>query len=163
MAKKYLTLEEAARQLGTKPDELVRLRERGEIRDSRTAEPGSSDPKTLRNLCSRDADSSPEVPIMDDARPPRLGRQAPAAGSGRLKKTSDSDVRLLLDETLLPGGDSEPPPEVTLSQVGNSDSDARSTDDVRRVVDSASDSDVKLISTSSDAIVPSDESQDSER
>ncbi len=32
MAKKYLTLEEAARQLGMKPDELVRLRERSEIR-----------------------------------------------------------------------------------------------------------------------------------
>ena len=41
MAKKYLTLEEAARQLGMAPDELVRLRERSEdprLRGSRHLE-----------------------------------------------------------------------------------------------------------------------------
>ena len=32
MAKKYLTLEKASRQLGMAPDELVRLRERSQIR-----------------------------------------------------------------------------------------------------------------------------------
>jgi hypothetical protein len=62
----------------------------------------------------------------------------------------------LLDETLVPGAkDSDP--EVVLSQLGSSDSDVRLTDDVAGVIDSSSDSDVKLISTSSDMLLPSDE------
>jgi len=44
-----------------------------------------------------------------------------------------------------------------LSQLGSSDSDVRLTDDVGGLVDSSSDSDVKLISTSSDMLLPSDE------
>ena len=125
MAKKYLTLEEAARQLGTKPDELVRLRERGEIRGFADRGTWKFRSEDIEEFAQPRRRLLAEVPIMDDcAGPPRLDRQSRrTAGSGRLKKTSDSDVRLLLDETLLPGGDSEPPPEVTLSQVGNSDSD----------------------------------------
>ena len=162
MAKKYLTLEEAAQQLGIAPDELVRLRERSEIRgfaDRGTWKFRSEDVEEFAR--SRDADSSPEVQIYDDTK----GRRGPASdsgirkgsGSGRMNKTSDSDVRLLLDDTLLPGGVESGPPEVTLSQVGNSDSDVRLTDDARGVVDAASDSDVKLISTASDAAPASDE------
>jgi hypothetical protein len=123
MAKKYLTLEEASRQLGMAPDELVRLRERRKTSDDT---PGGE-----------------------------IGARK-GSGSGRFNKTSDSDVRLLLDETLVPGGkDSDP--EVVLSGLGSSDSDVRLTDDVRGLVDSASDSDVKLISTSSDMLLPSDD------
>jgi excisionase family DNA binding protein len=157
--KKYLTLEEAARQLSMAPDELVRLRERGEIRgfaDRGTWKFRSEDVEEFAR--SRDADSSPEVPIIDD----KPGRKSPPAGdsgirkgAGRFNKTSDSDVRLLLDETLVPGAkDSDP--EVVLSQLGSSDSDVRLTDDVGGLVDSSSDSDVKLISTSSDMLLPSD-------
>lgn len=163
--KKYLTLEEAARQLGMPPDELVRLRERSEIRgfaDRGTWKFRSEDVEEFAR--SRDADSSPEVPIIDD--PSRRGPVAgdsgvrKGSGSGRFNKTSDSDVRLLLDETLVPGGkDSDP--EVVLSRLGSSDSDVRLTDDVGGVVDSSSDSDVKLISTSSDMLLPSgDDSSD---
>ena len=52
-------------------------------------------------------------------------RQRHSQGAaGRFNKASDSDVRLLLDETLVPGGkDSDP--EVVLSQLGTSDSDVR--------------------------------------
>jgi excisionase family DNA binding protein len=162
MAKKYLTLEEAARLLGMAPDELVRLRERSEIRgfaDRGTWKFRSEDVEEFAR--SRDADSSPEVPIMDDTpsrRTPAAGESGTrkGTGTGRFNKTSDSDVRLLLDETLVPGGkDSDP--EVVLSQLGSSDSDVRLTDDVGGLVDSASDSDVKLISTSSDMLLPSDE------
>lgn len=158
--KKYLTLEEAARQLSMAPDELVRLRERGEIRgfaDRGTWKFRSEDVEEFAR--SRDADSSPEVPIIDD----KPGRKSPQAGdsgirkgAGRFNKTSDSDVRLLLDETLVPGAkDSDP--EVVLSQLSSSDSDVRLTDDVGGMVDSSSDSDVKLISTSSEMMLPSDE------
>jgi excisionase family DNA binding protein len=160
MAKKYLTLEEAARQLGMAPDELVRLRERSEIRgfaDRGTWKFRSEDVDEFAR--SRDADSSPEVPIIDDVK----GRKGAAgdsgirkgSSSGRFNKTSDSDVRLLLDETLVPGG-KESDPDVVLSQLGTGDSDVRLSDDVGGLVDSASDSDVKLISTSSEDVLPSD-------
>jgi excisionase family DNA binding protein len=151
MAKKYLTLEEAAHQLGMAPDELVRLRERGDIRgfaDRGTWKFKSEDVEEFAR--SRDADSSPEVPILDDAPKPKLGATDSGIrkGAGRFNKTSDSDVRLLLDETLVPGAkDSDP--EVVLSQLGTSDSDVRLVEDVGGLVDSGSDSDVKLISTSS--------------
>jgi excisionase family DNA binding protein len=153
MAKKYLTLEEAAHQLGMAPDELVRFRERGEIRgfaDRGTWKFKSEDVEEFAR--SRDADSSPEVPILDDAPKPKVGATDSGirrgGGSGRFNKTSDSDVRLLLDETLVPGSkDSDP--EVVLSQLGTSDSDVRLVEDVGGLVDSGSDSDVKLISTSS--------------
>jgi len=164
MAKKYLTLEEAARQLGMAPDELVRLRERSEIRgfaDRGTWKFKSEDVEEFAR--SRDADSSPEVPIIDETPSGKTPGDMPGvsgarkgSGAGRFNKTSDSDVRLLLDETLVPGGkDSDP--EVVLSQLGSSDSDVRLTDDVGGLVDSASDSDVKLISTSSDMLLPSDD------
>ncbi len=151
MAKKYLTLEEAAQMLGMAPDELVRYRERSEIRgfaDRGTWKFKSEDVEEFAR--SRDADSSPEVPILDDK------PKAPAAdsgirkggGSGRFNKASDSDVRLLLDDTLVPGSN-DSDPEVVLSQLGTSDSDVRLVEDVGGLVDSGSDSDVKLISTSS--------------
>ena len=81
--KKYLTLEEAARQLGMAPDELVRLRERGEIRgfaDRGTWKFRSEDVEEFAR--SRDADSSPEVPIIDD----NPGRKSPAAGDSGIRK-----------------------------------------------------------------------------
>jgi hypothetical protein len=158
MAKKYLNLEEAAQSLGMTPEELVRFRERGEIRgfaDRGTWKFKSEDVEEFAR--SRDADSSPEVPILDDSPKPKSAVKDPLAGdsgmrrgggSGRFNKASDSDVRLLLDETLVPGNkDSDP--EVVLSQLGTSDSDVRLVEDVGGLVDSGSDSDVKLISTSS--------------
>jgi excisionase family DNA binding protein len=165
MAKKYLTLEEAAHLLGMAPDELVRLRERGEIRgfaDRGTWKFKSEDVEEFGR--SRDADSSPEVPILDDTPKPKAGKSPLAAdsglraagGSGRLNKASDSDVRLLLDDSLV-SGSKDSDPEVVLSQLGTSDSDVRLVEDVGGLVDSGSDSDVKLISTSStDMVLPSD-------
>src|SRR4029077_10419419 len=164
MAKKYLTLEEAAHQLGMAPDELVRLRERSEIRgfaDRGTWKFKSEDVEEFAR--SRDADSSPEVPILDDdsskgsssdfGSSTVLGDSGTRRGIGRHNKTSDSDVRLLLDDALVPGAkDSDP--EVVLSRLGSSDSDVRLTDDVGGVVDSGSDSDVKLISTTPGAKPP---------
>jgi excisionase family DNA binding protein len=164
MAKKYLTLEEAAHLLGMAPDELVRFREKGEIRgfaDRGTWKFKSEDVEDFAR--SRDADSSPEVPILDETPKPTAKPGAGSdsgirrgGGSGRFNKASDSDVRLLLDETLVPGSkDSDP--EVVLSQLGTSDSDVRLVEDVGGLVDSGSDSDVKLISTSStDMVLPSE-------
>ncbi|HEV8002791.1 MAG TPA: helix-turn-helix domain-containing protein [Planctomycetaceae bacterium] len=165
MAKKYLNLDEAAQMLGMAPDELVRFRERGEIRgfaDRGTWKFKSEDVEEFAR--SRDADSSPEVPILDDSPKPKAAKD-PLAGdsgmrragaAGRFNKASDSDVRLLLDETLVPGNrDSDP--EVVLSQLGTSDSDVRLVEDVGGLVDSGSDSDVKLISTSStDMVLPAE-------
>ena len=162
MAKKYLTLEEAARQLGMAPDELVRLRERS--RNPRLCGPRHLEvplgrrrgirPQPRRRLVARGADHRRYA-----RRKARCGGDSgirKGSSSGRFNKTSDSDVRLLLDETLVPGAkDSDP--EVVLSQLGSGDSDVRLSDDVGGLVDSGSDSDVKLISTSSEDVLPSDE------
>ena len=149
MAKKYLTLEEASLELGMAPDELVRMRERGEIRgfaDRGTWKFKSEDVEEFGR--SRQTDSSPEVPLLDD---PKGGmteviRKGPG---GRMNKTSDSDVRLLLDDTLVPGSE-DSGPEVGLANIGNSDSDVRLIDDGAGMVDAGSDSDVKLINTAAD-------------
>ena len=162
MAKKYLTLEEAARQLGWRRTNWSACVSDGEIRgfaDRGTWKFRSEDVEEFAR--SRDADSSPEVPIIDD----KPGRKSPSCRrqrhsqrleSGRFNKTSDSDVRLLLDETLVPGGkDSDP--EVVLSQLGHQRQRRAALRRRRRPGRLGSDSDVKLISTSSDMLLPSDE------
>ncbi len=65
MAKKYLSLEEAAAKLGMRTDELVRLREQGSIRgfaDRGTWKFREEDVEEL--LRSRQADSDPDVPLL---------------------------------------------------------------------------------------------------
>jgi hypothetical protein len=155
MAKKYLALEEAASILGMAPDELVRLRERGQIRgfaDRGTWKFKSEDVEEFARV--RQPDSSPDVRILDDspqdrtptgveiAKDPRKG-----SGGGRVSKMSDSDVRLLLDDALVPGG-TDSTPEVVLTPMAG-DSDVRLNEDAHGLIDSGSDSDVKLINTSS--------------
>src|SRR3990172_4301287 len=129
MAKKYLSLEEAASILRINPDELVRLRERGEIRgfaDRGTWKFKSEDVEEFSR--SRQADSNPDVPIFDE------GSSASEDKPVSMKRTSDSDVRLILDESLRENVDSDP--EVLLASLGESDSDVRLADEPRPIVDS---------------------------
>ncbi|MGE3314289.1 MAG: helix-turn-helix domain-containing protein [Planctomycetaceae bacterium] len=144
--KKYLSLEEASAILRIQPDELIRLRERGEIRgfaDRGTWKFKSEDVEEYGR--SRQADSHPDVPILDDS------SSSSDSGMRSLKRTSDSDVRLILDDKLREGSDSDP--EVLLSAMGDSDSDVRLADEPRPIVDSGTDSDVKLIGDDSDSDV----------
>ena len=64
--KKYLSLEEAAEELGLQPEELIRLRERGEIRgfaDRGTWKFKSDEVEEYHRR--RQVDSDPDLPLLD--------------------------------------------------------------------------------------------------
>jgi excisionase family DNA binding protein len=128
--KKYLSLEEAAAQLGVKVDELIRLREKGDVRgfaDRGTWKFKADDVAEYRRR--QQPDSDPDLPIMDDADDDdELGRQATVIRHGAGAK-SDSDVRLY---------ESNPPTKQ------DSDSDVKL---VKPKSPAESDSDVKIIGT----------------
>ena len=167
ISKKYLNLEEAAGLLKLKNDELVRLREKGEIRgfaDRGTWKFKADDVEEFRRR--RQPDSDPDVPIMSDDdlgerlisdpdlqtfsssdnaldEDDELGRQPTVIRKGR-ESSSDSDVRLVLDAGLtgrLTGSSGEIP----VIDVGRSDSDVRLVGDSSPRLKPDSDSDVKLV------------------
>jgi len=155
--KKYLSLEEAAGILKLKPDELVRLREKGEVRgfaDRGTWKFKAEDIEELKRR--RQPDSNPEVPMMDDD--DEISRQPTIITKGR-GAASDSDVRLVPDDRFpakLAGSSADIP------AMADSDSDVRLTEvrqrptptdsDVQLVAPKMldSDSDVKLTDSDSD-------------
>lgn len=198
MAKKYLSLEEAAERIGVDPDELKKARERGDIRafaDRGTWKFREDDVDELGR--KRQADSDPEVPIFK-APPPvpknddmaitlNFGDDVDDDGSsidlgGELDRSvgeqptivrknrddlagSDSDVRLVFDDSLLPEEETDLNP---VSELEHSDSDVRlipgpdvgSDSDVTLVPDpasfrtsggSGSDSDVTLVGMNNDS------------
>lgn len=172
MAKKYLSLEEAAAQLGINTSELNRLRERGEIRgfaDRGTWKFKGEDVEEIGRR--RQADSNPSVPLLDsgmalDDEPDSgsssvlsadedvLGDQPTIirGGQGDLVGPSDSDVRLVLDDSLTGEGD-DSEPDVALAPMSDSDSDVQLAEEPASLVDSRSDSDVKLVQNDSDSDV----------
>ncbi len=137
--KKYLSLEEAADLLKIKPDELIRLREKGDVRgfaDRGTWKFKSEDVEELKRR--RQPDSAPEVPMMSDD--DDLSRQPTIITKGRSGAASDSDVRLVPDDKMrakLTGSSAEIP------TLGDSDSDVRLAGAVTREL--PSDSDVQLV------------------
>ncbi len=185
-SKKYLSLEEVTGRLGLSSDQVNKLREEGRLRgfaDRGTWKFKSDDIDEFAR--SRQADSAPDVPILDDldegsfVSTSGIKRVAPgssvissdddivgdqptvirgdASGSSiyddePLLTSSDSDVRLILDDTLT--GDSHPDVNVQ----SDSDSDVRLMDPksgVRRTAPSSgmrSDSDVKLMSDDADTV-----------
>src|SRR5262245_50328805 len=115
MSKKYLSIEEAAAQVGVSAAELNRLREKGQIRafaDRGTWKFKEEDVEKLAR--SRQADSDPDVPLQsydagtddssselvfsdDDA----LGTQPTIISKGLGEDSgSDSDVRLIFDDAM---------------------------------------------------------------
>ncbi|MGH7202020.1 MAG: hypothetical protein ACREJB_15560 [Planctomycetaceae bacterium] len=182
MAKKYLSLEEAAHQLGMTPEALNRVREKGDLRgfaDRGTWKFKGEDVEEYSR--SKTADSSPEVPILDDddlsvtdsgvvAGSPGdgpgssvivgddsesdvladVGEQPTmirGSGASDRMKASDSDVRLILDEQLTQGDDSDP----SVAAMADSDSNVRMLGEDQQ--DEDSDSDVSLVGTDSDSNV----------
>ena len=183
MAKKYLSIEEAAAKLGMAGAELNRLREKGLIRafaDRGTWKFKEEDVETLGR--TRQADSDPDVPLM----PPEeegsssdlvfgdedvLGNQPTIIRKSTGDEGSDSDVRLIFDESMavsepkagppaddsdsdvklagMPAGDSSDS-DVKLANVGTAADDSDS--DVKLAPGAAapddSDSDVKLATAS---------------
>ena len=150
MAKKYLSIEEAAAQLEVSTTELNRLREKGMIRafaDRGTWKFKEEDVEKL--VRSREADSNPEVPlhqvpsgssssemVIDDedvlADQPTIISKSPAEDS------SDSDVRLIFDDAMKVDDTSDPP------LLDDSDSDVKLAASPPGASADDSDSDVKL-------------------
>lgn len=96
MAKKYLSLEEAASQLGISEDQLKRFREQGDIRGF--ADRGSwkfREQDIEEFLRSRQTDSSPDFPIITGESSSVL--EEPESED---LSSSDSDVRLFFDESM---------------------------------------------------------------
>ncbi|MAG95008.1 MAG: hypothetical protein CMJ48_14875 [Planctomycetaceae bacterium] len=165
MAKKYFSSEEAAQQLGIPIDELNRLRESGELRgfaDRGTFKFKAEDIEELAR--TRQVDSDPDVSILsgdDDAlseQPTIIRKEDSGAILGDVdtsESASDSDVRLILDDTLT-SDDEGSDPEAGLL---DSDSDVRlvGADSSPGGAAESSDSDVKLIGAES-SIVLSEES-----
>ncbi len=166
-SKKYLSLEEAAGLLKLKNEELIRFREKGDIRgfaDRGNWKFKADDVEEFRRR--RQPDSDPDMQIMDDddlgerlmSDPElqissssenalddddELGRQATIIRKGR-ESTSDSDVRLVLDDGLkgrLTGSSGELP----VIDMGRSDSDVRLVGDSGIKLRPDSDSDVQLV------------------
>lgn len=169
--KKYLSLEEAADFLRMRPDELLRLRERQEIRgfsDRGTWKFKGSDVEELQRKLQ--PDSSPEVPMLTD--------DESVHSSSHSKSNSDSDVRLVFDEEPPAASDDALPlgpiSDSDVQLLGDdlkpvSDSDVRLLDSgadipVGPVSDSdvklldSSDSDVKLVRPGSGSLIDDDDS-----
>lgn len=149
-AKKYLSLEEAAQVLGLRSDEVIRMRERGDLRgfaDRGTWKFKSDDVEEAKRR--RQPDSNPDVPLMDEDssvldEDVDLGTQATMVRGGG-GSASDSDVRLILDDHLqskpLAGSSAELP----IMTGPGSDSDVRLVGNPGAAPLMGSDSDVKLI------------------
>lgn len=173
MAKRYLSIDEAAVMLGMESSELNRLREKGEIRafaDRGTWKFREDDLQELAR--ARNMDSNPDIPMLggepskkaepkfdlsmfedtpaDDDSSLKLGEEVDerkladqptiVRGKGRDDlSSSDSDVRLVFDENLMPDSDPDVP------SLSDSDSDVR----LLSAPAPDSDSDVKLVPDSS--------------
>ena len=141
-AKKYLSLEEAAQILGVRNDEVMRMREKGDLRgfaDRGTWKFKADDVEEAKR--HRQPDSSPDVPLMSDDDSVLSERNAPRRGGS----TSDSDVRLILDDDLktsLTGSSGDVP---VFPSKKDSDSDVRLVGAPEPTAKKGSDSDVKLI------------------
>jgi excisionase family DNA binding protein len=130
MAKKYLSLDEAAHLLRVEPIELQRMRERGEIRGFQDRGNWRFREDEVQELLRTREDSNPDVPIQWDEQSGidesiffDSDSDVKLAGdSPKDPAASDSDVRLVFDETLGGPGSSG---EVSIPSLGDSDSDVR--------------------------------------
>lgn len=148
-AKKYLSLEEAAQVLGLRTDEVIRMRERGDLRgfaDRGTWKFKADDVEEAKRR--RQPDSNPDVPLMDDSSvlddDEELGAQATMVR--RSAPGSDSDVRLILDDNLKSKPLAGSSAEIPILKGPGSDSDVRLVGTPGAIsAPMGSDSDVKLL------------------
>ncbi len=169
MTKKYLSLDEAARILGMAPEELVRLREKGEIRGFADRGNWKFKQDDVESLARRrQADSSPEVPLYDSSsegtpglgeQPTTIRRNAPngdehlLSSDDVLGKHSDSDVRLVGSADSVKGFGTDSDSDVKLQGSRKGSTNAEGTEPEIPVYNPGSDSDVKLTAGDSDSDV----------
>jgi excisionase family DNA binding protein len=142
MAKKYLTLEEAAAKLNMTTDELKKLREQGEIRGFADRASWKFRDEDVENYArAMNPNSAASIPAYDDDdQLPITAEEEPSLDD------SASDVRLILDDDLLAPGlgeedtrKHEPPPQQeevspdSAIHLGESDEDiTAATDDTMK-------------------------------
>lgn len=163
MAKKYLSIEETANALGVEIDDVTRVREAGELRgfaDRGTWKFRAEDVEEYQR--SQQADSSDDNPLNDDLLPIPAGEfesedvtsildddddvdaeqptlvQQSVDEPPLLDLTSDSDVRLAVDDALGVDEDETSPPPVS-----DTDSDVRLVADPAQ--DDAGESDIRIL------------------
>lgn len=156
MSKKYLSLEEAAENLGISSDELKKLREQGDIRGFADRSSWKFRVEDVENYGrSMDPNSEASIPTVDDDDDlPITAEEEP------LMDDSASDVRLILDDDLtLEGDDDESPVDSAITLGDGSDSDVKlvSNDSVA----DASASDILAASDEDSANILVDEDDDS--
>ncbi|WP_010585716.1 DNA-binding protein [Schlesneria paludicola] len=143
--KKYLSLEEAAIQLRIKTEELIRLREKGEIRgfaDRGTWKFKADDIAEFRRRSQPDSD--PDLPMIDDAdENDEIGNQ-PTVVRRALGIDSDSDVRLVSAEDPSKKRLSGSSADIASIDLQKSDSDIRLVEPAR-APKKGSDSDVTIV------------------
>lgn len=171
MSKKYLSLDEASAHLSIPKDELMRMREKGDIRGFADRGTWKFKIEDIEELArTRQVDSDPEVPMLRDepeesdillgdassnpdiesdillSEPSEDVGEQPTVirKKGADLEGSDSDVRLVSDDSSSPVGSD---PDTSLQPLSDSDSD------VRLVSDDSSDSDVRLVGQGSEADV----------
>lgn len=148
MAKKYLSLEEAAGLLDLTTEQLMKIREQGDIRGF--ADRGSwkfreQDIDEFQR--SRQADSSPDFPIITGDSSSSVLEQPDAADL----LSSDSDVRLFFDESLFDDTD--------VKGLATSGSDVRlSGDSGPNLEETESDGELDLSDWGIDAKIPDSDS-----
>ncbi len=159
MAKRYLSLEEAAGQLGLSTEQLMKLRERNDIRGF--ADRGSwkfREQDVEEFLRSQQADSSPDIPIIRDSSSSSVLDEV----DSEELSSSDSDVRLFFDEALFDDDDAknlaESGSDVRLSGDSGPNLEAAADDDQLDLTGcgsdqlmSDSDSDVQLVGAGTEA------------
>ncbi len=161
MTKKYLSLDEAARILGIAQEELVRLREKGEIRGFADRGNWKFKQDDVDSLARRrQADSSPEVPLYDagddanglEEQPTTIRRhQLP---DDKETAGSDSDVRLVgTPEASSPFGSFDSDSDVKLFGGAGATGGVEGTDPQLPIFNLGSDSEVKLVRPASDSDV----------
>lgn len=143
--KKYLSLEEAAVQLRIKTEELVRLREKGEIRgfaDRGTWKFKADDVAEFRRRSQPDSD--PDLPMIDDFdEDDEIGNQ-PTVVRRALGIDSDSDVRLVSAEDPSKKRLSGSSADIASIDLQKSDSDIRLVEPAQ-APKKGSDSDVTIV------------------
>ena len=148
MAKKYLSLEEAAGLLDLTTEQLMKIREQGDIRGF--ADRGSwkfreQDIDEFQR--SRQADSSPDFPIITGDSSSSVLEEPDAADLS----SSDSDVRLFFDESLFDDKDA--------MDLATSGSDVRlSGDSGPNLEEAGSDDELDLSGWGSDAKISDSDS-----
>jgi len=151
--KKYLSLDEAAQQLGLRNEDLNRLREKGDVRGFADRGTWKFKVEDIEELArSRQADSNPEVPMFIDSDPDDDDDDFPGLSNSDSAFAIGSDSAMVLDDD----DEADDPTVIRKSRdpMNSSDSDVRLMFDEPMLIgpsDSgplkmdASDSDVRLV------------------